>query len=118
MGAANKEAVTEGLMSLHAFYDQFRFVKGGTQNLPTRFWEENRDDVAHVKAALAHLLYGDGEFVQRLHDLLYDASFRLQRFRRFCALELYGTIKPEEYPPINGRMAKALRYLGYDVSGT
>ncbi len=39
-------------------------------------------------------------------------------FGRFCALELYGTIKPAECPPMNGRMAKALRYLGFDVQGT
>ena len=66
----------------------------------------------------SHLLYGKGDFVERMHDILYDASFKLHLFGRFCALELYGTVKPEEYPPINRRMAKALRYLGYDVKGT
>jgi hypothetical protein len=45
-------------------------------------------------------------------------SMKLGRFGRFCALELDGTVKPEECPPINGRMAKALRYLGFDVKGT
>ena len=118
LDAATRDAVTEGLMSLHAFNEQFRFVRGGVKNLPAAFWEQNSDDVTKVKATLSHLLYGKGDFVERMHDILYDASFKLHLFGQFCALELYGTVKPEEYPPINGRMAKALRYLGYDVQGT
>lgn len=114
---ATKQEITEGLISLHAFNEQFRFVKGGAENLPAEFWRQNRDDVAKVKRTLSHLLHGDGEFVARLHDILYDASLKLPRFGQFCALELYGTVRPEEYPPINGRMAKSLRYLGYGVEG-
>ena len=49
--------------------------------------------------------------------VLYDADMKLGMFGYFCVLELYGTLKPEECPPINGRMDKALRYLGYDVRG-
>lgn len=118
LDAATRDAVTDGLMSLHAFNEQFRFVKGGVKNLPSVFWERNRDDITRVKVTISHLLYGRGDFTERMHDILYDASFKLQLFGQFCALELYGTVKPEEYPPINGRMAKALRYLGYDVQGT
>lgn len=118
LDAATKEAVTNGLMSLHAFNEQFRFVRGGAKNLPETFWKENHDALAKVKESLSYLLYGDGDFVERLHDLLYNASFKLRLFGQFCALELYGTVKPEEYPPINGRMAKALRYLGYKVEGS
>jgi hypothetical protein len=57
------------------------------------------------------------EFVQRLHDVLYEPSRKLAYFGRFCAKERYGTVNPEDYPPINGRMAKALRFLGFDVRG-
>ncbi len=62
------------------------------------------------KETLTYLLYGPGDFIQRLHDILYDSGKKLGYFGRFCALELYGTIKPAECPPMNGRMAKALRY--------
>ncbi len=116
--AATKEAMTEGLMSLHAFKEQYRFVKGGAENLPAEFWRQNGDDHEKVRASLSHFLHGDGEFVARLHDILYDASLKLPLFGQFCALELYGTVRSEEYPPINGRMAKSLRYLGYEVEGT
>jgi hypothetical protein len=44
-------------------------------------------------------------------------GFGSDQGRMFCALELYGTIKPQDCPPMNGRMAKALRYLGFDVRG-
>jgi hypothetical protein len=102
-------------MSLHAFAEQLRFVKGGTPNLPIEFWEANKQDVGKVKATLMYFLHGAGDFVERLHDVLYRPDMKLGYFGRFCALELYGTIKPEECPPMNGRMAKALRFLGFNV---
>jgi hypothetical protein len=63
---------TRGLMSLHAFGEQLRFVKGGEANLPPAFWGQNGDDVAKVKRTLTHLLHGGGEFVEGLHGALYD----------------------------------------------
>lgn len=113
--AASKEDLMKGLQSIHAFSEQLRFVKGGGANLPTAFWAANNQDADKVKGTITHLLYAPGDFVQRLHDILYDPAMKLGRFGRFCALELYGTIRPEECPPMNGRMAKALRYLGFDV---
>ena len=115
---ASKEELTEGLTSLHAFAERFHFVKGGAENLPADFWSANNQDEIRVKASLSYLLFGSGDFIQRLHDLLYEADKKLLYFGRFCALELYGTINPAECPPMNGRMAKALRYLGYDVRAT
>lgn len=115
--AASKDEITKGLMSLHAFIEQLRFVKGGEKSLPPEFWKRNNDDTAHVKDTLAYLLHGSGDFIQRLHDVLYEPTMKLGLFGRFCALELYGTVKPQECPPMNGRMAKALRYLGFDVKG-
>lgn len=114
---ATKDDITRGLMSLHAFIEQLRFVKGGEENLPPEFWKRNKDETAHVKDTLTHLLHGPGDFIQRLHDVLYEPSMKLALFGRFCALELYGTVNPEVCPPMNGRMAKALRYLGFDVKG-
>ena len=64
------------------------------------------------------MLYGTGDFIARLHDTLFDPSMKLHRFARFCALEPYGTVNPEECPPTNGGMVKALRFLGFDVKGS
>ncbi|MDJ0391638.1 phospholipase D family protein [Roseomonas sp. E05] len=113
--AASKNDITEGLMSIHAFLQQSRFVKGGQSNLPVAFWAANGQDVAKVRRTLSHLVHGPGDFIQRLHDVLYDRGMKLGYFGHFCALELYGSVRPDECPPMNGRMAKALRYLGFQV---
>ena len=113
--AASKDQIMNGLMAIHAFSEQHRFVDGGLKNLPNEFWSLNGHDVARVKVTLNHLLYGTGEFVQRLHDILNKPAMKLKLFGRFSALELYGTLRPYECPPVNGRIAKALRYLGFDV---
>ena len=115
--AAPKDTLTQGLLSLHAFSEQLRFVKGGTAALPGAFWAANNNDLPKVKRTLSYLIHGTGNFVERLHDVLYDARRKLGMVGKFCSLELYGTIKPEDCPPMNGRMAKALRYLGFDVRG-
>jgi hypothetical protein len=112
---ASKDDITRGLMSLHAFVEQLRFVKGGLANLPATFWEANGGDLDKVKRTLLHLIHGAGDFVYRLHDVLYAPEFKLGYFGYFCALELIGTVKPEVCPPINGRMGKALRFLGFEV---
>ena len=114
---ASKDLLIDGLMSTHAFNEQLRFVKGGKANLADAFWTENNDDVRKVKRTLTHLVHGGGEFCERLHDVLYDHTRKLRYFGKFCALELCGTVRPDHCPPMNGRMAKALRYLGFDVPG-
>lgn len=113
--AASKDEITQGLMSLHAFTEQLRFVKGGLAALPAAFWSANGGDVDKVRSTLAYLIHKPDDFVARLHDVLYDPSIKLAYFGFFCALELYGSVKPHDCPPMNGRMAKSLRYLGYEV---
>jgi HKD family nuclease len=112
---ASKDELSDGLLSLHAFLERLRFVKGGRESLAPFFWNENKNDVPRVKKSLTWLIHGQGDFIERLHDLIYDRAWWLEQFGIFCALELFGTIRPDEFPPVNGRMAKALRFLGYDV---
>jgi len=115
--AAGRQEIIDGLMSLHALAEQLRFVRGGERSLRAGFWKSNWDDAARVRSTLVHLLYGSGDFIERFHDALHDRRFRLGRFGHFRALEPYGTVRPDECPPMNMRMAKALRYLGFDVKG-
>jgi hypothetical protein len=111
IGDNSKETLMEGLISLHAFYEQSRFVEGGLKNLPAAFWDANGDDVDKVRRSLAQLLYGKGEFVVRLNDYLSLPELKLGYFGKFCALELFGTVNPELCPPMNGRTAKAMRFF-------
>ncbi len=108
-----REELTRGLLSLHAFTEQLRWVNGG--KMAEKFWDDNANDLTRVKNTLIHLLYGPGDYVERLEDALYDPRFKLRNFAMFCCLELMGTVKPTVVPPINGRIAKALRYIGYNV---
>jgi predicted transcriptional regulator len=114
---ATQEGLTAGLMSLHAFYERLRFVDGGRKNLPPFFWAANADDVSRVRRSLSFLVHGSGEFVDRLSDFLSIPEIKLAHFGKFCALELFGTVRPDLCPPMNGRTAKAMRFLGYSVSG-
>jgi len=113
---ASKEQIANGLIATHAFYEQLRFTKGGADALPATFWERNQEDLEFVRSSLLHYLFGDGDFIERLHDIVYDSQYKIGLFGFYCALELYGTIKPSECPPMNGRTAKALRFLGFNVN--
>ena len=114
---ASKERLSAGLMCIHAFYAQQRFVTGGAANLAEDFWTANAGDVERVRATVMHLLYGEGDFASRLHDTRHDNRRILKGFGRFCTFELFGSIYPSEFPPVNGRIAKALRFIGFDVAG-
>ena len=112
----DKRQIFDGLMCIHAFSDHLRRTAG--DEFCEKFWNANNEDLARVKSTIIHLIHGPGEdFIPRLHDVLHDKSKTLKHFGIFIALELYGTIRPDKYPPINGRMAKALRFLGFDVKG-
>jgi hypothetical protein len=70
--APTKEELTEGLVSLHAFGEQYRFIKKEV-TLPTAFWTDNAQD--SVRRTLKYLLYGGGDFVPRLYDVLHGRLF-------------------------------------------
>ena len=114
---ATKEDFSNSLLALHAFHEQLRFTPGGKANLAPVFWELNGNDVEKVRKSLCYLLYGPGDFVVRLVDFISLPKFELVKFKKFCALELFGTVKPTEYPPVNGRTAKAMRFSGFRVPG-
>lgn len=113
IASESKDELTRGLAAIHAFSEQMRFVKKGA--IEAEFWKGNGNDDAKARRSLTHLLFGPGEFVGRLHDLVYNPHYKLANFGLYCALELYGTVRPKEFPPVNGRIAKGLRYLGFKV---
>jgi PLD-like domain len=112
IGISTKDELTNGLKAIHAFSDRRRFMSASVDEV---FWSENKDDLAKVRTTLTYLVQGGGDFAERLHDVLYKSQMKLRGFGPACALELFGTIKPHEYPPVNGRITKALRFLGFDV---
>jgi hypothetical protein len=113
--SASREDLSSALMGIHAFEEQIRFIKGGYAAIIDYFWNENRGDIERVKRSLAHLLFGKEEFIRRLYDVLYFPEWKIRHFGESCSLELSGTVRPEICPPMNGRSAKGLRCIGFDV---
>ncbi|MDN3224174.1 phospholipase D family protein [Pseudomonas nunensis] len=113
--ASNHDQLARALICVHAFKQQLRFTLGGEEALPTKFWQMNHGDLQRVQNSLINLVHGTDDFAERICAVLYDERYKLGAFGRFCTLELVGTLKPEQVPPINGRMAKALRFLGFNV---
>ena len=113
--AANRAELSEALMGIHAFEEQIRFIKGGYSAIIDFFWKANDADVDRVKRTLTHLLFGKDEFIRRLYDVLTFSEWKIRYFGESCALELSGTVRPEMCPPMNGRSAKGLRYIGFNV---
>ena len=112
---ASKGELSAALMGIFAFHDQLQFVKGGQAMMVPFFWSENDGDVERVKRTLKHLIFGTGEFAVRLYDVLSKPTYKLRHIGLNCAIELYGNVKSDDYPPINGRIAKALFFLGFAV---
>lgn len=112
---ANGEQLVRALMGVHAFEERIRYVKGGYSTIADFFWMENDEDVDRVKRTLRHLIFGKGEFIRRLYDVLTFPEWKIRYFGESCALELSGTVNSDMCPPMNGRIAKGLRCIGFDV---
>ena len=110
---ASYDEIIQALGVLHSFHDRLRFFSGGLDTLMNTFKTNN--GINQTKPSLIHLLYGKGDIVKRMADLIYDSSYKLNEFGRSNVQELVGWINREELPVINGRTTKVLRYYGFDV---
>lgn len=108
------EEITDLLQGCMAFVEMLRFTKGGLDAHLAMFKQDNR--IEDIRATFHHLAFGTGDFVQRLYDCIYMSRYKLAHWGRNCTLELFGWVNREDAPPFNGRIIKALRYLGFDVA--
>lgn len=111
---ASYDEIIQALGVLHSFHDRLRFFPGGLDTLMNTFRANN--SINQTKSSLIHLLYGRGDIVKRMADLIYDSSYKLSEFGRSNVQELVGWINKEGLPVINGRTTKVLRYYGFDVA--
>jgi len=108
------DALTDALLACAAFHDRLRFARGGLQTLVTTFKRENRfEDVAET---FEYLAFGGGDYIQRIYDCVYATDYKLKDFGENCTFELFGWINRDGIPPVNGRVLKALRYLGFNIA--
>ena len=112
--SVSRENLSLALMGIHAFRGTDSLYQRGYAAIIDFFWKENNEDIDRVKRSLAHLLFGTEEFIRRLYEVSFP-EWKIRHFGESCALELSGTARPEMCPPMNGRSAKGLRYIGFNV---
>jgi PLD-like domain len=107
------DEIVDLLQGCAAFVELQRFAKGGLATHIEAFKKDN--EIAKVRRSFHHLAFGSGEYVQRVYDCIYLPEYKLAHWGRNCNLELFGWTNREGVPPFNGRIMKALRFLGFDV---
>jgi len=103
----------DSLQAVHSFRDRRRYHRGGTQGLREFFL--GRNEPHRIRKSLAHLVFGHGDVVVRMADLLFNPTYKLQGFGRANVQELIGWLGQDDLPSINGRTTKVLRYFGFEV---
>jgi hypothetical protein len=107
------EEIYDALEVCNAFHDRYRFYKGGGETKKREFLENNSQE--QLKKVVAYLLFGEGNYIDRMGICIFDPEYKLWHYGRSCIQELLGWINKENIPICNGRTVKALRYLGFDV---
>lgn len=111
--SVDMDQLADMLQGCAAFVEMLRFTKGGLENHIRAFKADN--PIKNARNSFGHLVFGSGDYVQRIYDCIYSPEFKLAHWGRNCTLELFGWINRDRVPPFNGRTMKALRYLGFNV---
>ena len=111
--AADDGTLFDALATLHSFHDRFRFFEGGLKTWREVFPKSN--DPKRARESLAYLVFGDGDIVERMANMIYDPRYKLDEFGQANVQELIGWCNREELPILNSRTTKVLRFLGSKV---
>lgn len=103
----------DGLATLHSFHDRFRFFDGGLPSWKKVFPTYN--DPKRTRETLAYLVFGGGDIVERMANVIFDPRYKLEEFGKANVQELVGWCNREELPIINSRTTKVLRFFGSKV---
>jgi HKD family nuclease len=111
--ATDDDTLFAALSGVHSFRERLRFHEGGLPGLRRFFFEHNES--LRIRTSLAHLIFGTGEVITRMAELIFDRRYKLRGFGQANVQELVGWSNREELPSINGRTTKILRYFGFNV---
>ena len=103
----------DALCTLHSFHDRLRFFDQGMPTWKKTFLAANPPN--RVRESLSYLLFGDGEIIERMANLIYNEDYKIAEFGQSNVQELIGWRNKEELPVINGRTTKVLRFFGSKV---
>ncbi|MDP8256806.1 MAG: phospholipase D family protein [Candidatus Alcyoniella australis] len=110
---ATMEEMIEAFSCEHSFYDRLRFYPGGHAAHMRDF--KQRNNLVDVRNSVKYLLYGQGDFIERMGRCIFDPAYKIQQFGRSNVQELLGWVNNEDIPICNNRMLRAIRWLGFDV---
>jgi hypothetical protein len=101
----------DSLLLINAFHDQLRFYEGGLALMEKEFLSKNNHD--KIRKTLSYVLFGKGDYVNRIFNSIYDPKYKLQVFGENSIKELFGNINSENIPTCNGRMQRSMQWLGF-----
>lgn len=111
--ALNDDDLFDALAVAHSFGDRFRFYKGSTPTQKIEFFKNN--DGKRIRDTLAYLIFGADEPVKRLANVIFNPKYKLNEFGQANAQEIMGWVGGNDFPVINGRTTKILRFFGFNV---
>lgn len=99
------------LDNIYAFHDRLRFYPGGHETLKESF--KNNNTVHSIRKTIVYLLFGQGEYEERIFNCISDPEYKLNEFGEHCVKELYGLVNQNDIPICNGRILKSMEWLGF-----
>ena len=109
---SDMDQLIDALEICHAFHDQLRFHRDGEPTLRRQF---AKNGLSRVKKTLTYLLHGRDDFIERMGNVIFNPSLKLEMIGRSVSQELLGWVNEENIPICNERTLKVLRFLGYDL---
>jgi HKD family nuclease len=110
---ASDDELFDALCTCHSFHDRLRFFDGGMPTWKKTFLAANKPN--RVRESLAYLVFGEGDVIERMANMIYNEEYKLAEFGQSNVQELVGWRNKEELPVINGRTTKILRFFGSKV---
>ncbi len=107
----NFEQLFDVLDNIYAFHDTLRFYEGGHKTLKESF--KNNNTVEAIRKSIIYLLYGQGDYEERIFNCVSNPDYKLNGFGEHCVKELYGLLNPNDIPICNGRTLKSMEWLGF-----
>jgi hypothetical protein len=114
IASASDHELFDALCTAHSFHDRLRFFLGGLPAWRTKFVAANSP--SRLRSSLQYLIHGPGKAEERIANVIYSSTYKLNEFGTANVQELVGWCNKEELPVINGRTAKVLRWFGSDVA--
>lgn len=110
---ASDDDLFDALCTCHSFHDRLRFFDGGMPTWKKTFLKANNPK--RVRESLAFLVFGEGDVIERMANMIYNEEYKLAEFGQSNVQELVGWRNKEELPVVNGRTTKILRFFGSKV---